>query len=63
MTSNNAPSAGRTTWHVLLVIALLVAGASIVLIALDPQKTPMYFTLVGMLCLVWVSVANLRRLS
>jgi hypothetical protein len=61
MTSNSSPNTSRTIWWVLLVVAVLIGGAAIVLIALDPTQTGMYFTLVGMLCLIFTSLANLRR--
>jgi len=61
MTSNSSPGTSRTIWRVLLVVAVLIGGAAIVLIALDPTQTGMYFTLVGMLCLIFTSLANLRR--
>jgi uncharacterized membrane protein YhaH (DUF805 family) len=61
MTSNSSPDTSRTIWWVLLVVAVLIGGAAIVLIALDPTQTGMYFTLVGMLCLIFTSLANLRR--
>ena len=61
MTSNGSPGTSRTIWRVLLVVAVLIGGAAIVLIALDPTQTGMYFTLVGMLCLIFTSLANLRR--
>jgi len=62
MTSNPPPTTGRTTWRVLLAVALLVAASSVVLIVLEPRRTGMYFTLIGMLCLIWLSITNLRRL-
>lgn len=62
MTSNPPPPTGRTTWCVLLAVAVTIAAASIVLIVLDPGKSGSYFTLIGMLCLIWLSVTNLRRL-
>jgi uncharacterized membrane protein YhaH (DUF805 family) len=61
MTSNSSPDTSRTIWWVLLVVAVLTGGAAIVLIALDATQTGMYFTLVGMLCLIFTSLANLRR--
>jgi hypothetical protein len=61
MTSDSSPGTSRTIWWVLLVVAVLIGGAAIVLIALDPTQTGMYFTLVGMLCLIFTSLANLRR--
>lgn len=61
MTSNSPPGTSRTIWRVLLVTAVLMGGAAIVLIALDPEQTGMKFTLVGMLCLIFSSLANLRR--
>ena len=45
----------------MLVVALLIAATSATMIAVDPYKVGMYFTLVGMLCLIWVSITNLRR--
>ncbi|NRD27986.1 hypothetical protein HRF36_15415 [Frigoribacterium sp. VKM Ac-2836] len=63
MTSDNAPTDGRTTWRVMLVLALLIAATSVILIAIDPHQGGMYFTLIGMLCLIWVSITNLRRLK
>ena len=61
MMSSSPPGTSRTIWRVLLVAAVLIAGAAIVLIALDPQEPGMYFTLVGMLCLIFTSLASLRR--
>lgn len=62
MTSNPPPTTGRTTWSVLLSVALTLAACSVVLIVLDPGQTGSYFTLIGMLCLIWLSITNLRRL-
>jgi hypothetical protein len=61
MTSNSSPGVSRTIWRILLIGAVLIGGAAIVLIALDPQQTGMYFTLIGMLCLICTSLINLRR--
>ncbi|WP_173211454.1 hypothetical protein [Frigoribacterium sp. VKM Ac-2836] len=47
----------------MLVLALLIAATSVILIAIDPHQGGMYFTLIGMLCLIWVSITNLRRLK
>ncbi|KQO47205.1 MULTISPECIES: hypothetical protein [unclassified Frigoribacterium] len=62
MTSNPPPTIGRTTWSVLLSVALTLAACSVVLIVLDPGQASSYFTLIGMLCLIWSSITNLRRL-
>ena len=61
MTSDKAPRDGRTTWRVMLVVALLIAATSATMIAVDPYKVGMYFTLIGMLCMIWVSITNPRR--
>jgi hypothetical protein len=45
----------------MLVVALLIAATSATMIAVDPYKAGMYITLTGMLCLIWVSITNLRR--
>jgi hypothetical protein len=63
MKSNDPPGVSRTIWRVLLIGAMLIGGAAIVLIALDPQQTGMYFTLIGMLCLIFTSLVNLRRVK
>lgn len=47
----------------MLVVALVIAATSVILIAVDPHQVGMYFTLIGMLCLIWVSIRNLRRLK
>lgn len=47
----------------MLVVALLIAATSLILIAVDPHQVGMYFTLLGMLGLIWVSITNLRRLK
>jgi hypothetical protein len=63
MTRKDAPAASRTKWQVLVAVATIVAAASIVLITLEPQLIGSYFTLVGMVCVIWTSVANLRRIK
>jgi threonine/homoserine/homoserine lactone efflux protein len=63
VTTKDAPGAGRTMWRVLLTLAIVVAAASIALVILESQLIGSYFTVFGMACLIWLSVANLRRLK
>jgi hypothetical protein len=63
VTTKDAPGTGRTMWRVLLTLAIVVATASIALVILEPQMIGSYFTVFGMACLIWLSVANLRRLK
>ncbi|MFI8632153.1 hypothetical protein ACIGEP_06135 [Microbacterium sp. NPDC077663] len=50
----------RAFWIGLLITAVLVAFASIVLIILSPENPGMYFTLVGMICLMISCAIHLR---
>jgi len=62
MSNPEAPGPGPTFWTVLLGVAIVIAIASVVLIVLAPTALGMYGTLVGMLCLMFTCIVQLRRL-